>query len=163
METKIIPYELYCCASIQKFGNLMFGGWSFILLHDSKIIAESYGSEIGSQPRMELLAIINGIEEAQKFKQKKDEIRVYTNSGYVMNCYTKEWYKTWLKNGWKTSTDESVINYDLWIKLIPYFDRLDYNFSRVVPLGDITLDDKAKRYAKRAAKKLKENWKGYGQ
>ena len=104
METKIIPYELYCCASLQKYGNLMLGGWSFILLHDSKIIAESYGSEVGSQPRMELLAIINGIEEAQKFKQDKDEIRIYTNSGYIMNCYTKEWYKTWMENGWRMQT-----------------------------------------------------------
>jgi ribonuclease HI len=39
-------------------------------------------------------------------------IEIITDSSYTINCATV-WYKSWVKNGWKTSTGKDVENRDL--------------------------------------------------
>ena len=162
MYTKIIPYELYCDGSCKSMGDMTFGGWSFILVQDGKIIAKNFGNEANTtNQRMELTAAIKGIEVAQQFKKPDDLLRIYSDSAYLINCCNKYWYKSWLANGWRTAAKKPVLNDDLWRELIPYFERLDYEFYKVEGHAGHTLNEMCDKYAQDAAQRLKENWKGY--
>ena len=48
--------------------------------------------------------------------KKVIKVRIFTDSTYVKNGITT-WIKGWKKNGWKTSTNKTVKNRDLWEKL----------------------------------------------
>ncbi len=162
MKTKIIPFEIYCDGSCKKLGDTSFGGWSYIIIYDGKIIAKNFGSEVGAtNQRMELLAAIEGIKMVQNYKQEHDYVRIYSDSAYFINCCNQNWYQTWLSNGWRTSTKKPVANVDLWQQIIPYFDRLDYHFYKVEGHAGIALNEMCDKMAQDAAKRLKENWKGY--
>ena len=54
-----------------------------------------------------------------------------TDSAYSINCLTV-WYKAWLKNGWKNSKHEDVVNRDLIkevLDIISYRDSMGYKTS----------------------------------
>ena len=162
MYTKIIPYELYTDGSCKKSGLMTFGGWSFILVQDGKIITHGYDAEPDTtNQRMELTAVIKGIEVAQQYKKSDERIRVYSDSAYLINCCNQNWYKAWLNNGWKNSKKQPVANEDLWKQLIDYFDSLDYEFYKVNGHAGHSLNEMCDKYAQEAAQRLKENWKGY--
>ncbi|KAI9651149.1 hypothetical protein NHQ30_001186 [Ciborinia camelliae] len=58
--------------------------------------------------RAELTAALRALEIAPLDKN----IEIITDSNYTINCATL-WYKSWQKNGWKTSTGNDVMNLDL--------------------------------------------------
>lgn len=60
----------------------------------------------------ELLAIYAAI-----VMSKEDDIIIYSDSAYSINCVTK-WHKNWKKNGWKTSKNECVKNKDIIEKIL---------------------------------------------
>lgn len=94
-------------------GNPGPGGWGAIVITED-IVHELGGRENQTtNNRMELTAVISSLE----FVQNDREIVLYTDSAYVLNGITR-WVKGWVKNNWKTSTKDDVINRDLWEKLI---------------------------------------------
>ena len=46
------------------------------------------------------------------FCSEVSDILIMTDSVYSINCFTV-WYKTWMRNGWKNSKHEDVVNRDL--------------------------------------------------
>lgn len=100
---------------------------------DNEIIDKIiFKSENTTNNRMELLAIILGIEYAlEKLAISDEELFIFTDSAYIYNCYKNQWFKKWLQNGWKTSKKESVKNQDLWEKLIKYFINPKCHFYKV--------------------------------
>jgi len=50
-------------------------------------------------------------------------IRIHTDSQYVRNGITS-WIKTWVANGWKTSSKQPVKNQELWMELQEWDKRL---------------------------------------
>ncbi|KAJ8061797.1 hypothetical protein OCU04_009591 [Sclerotinia nivalis] len=58
--------------------------------------------------RAELTAALRALEIVPLDKP----IEIITDSNYTINCATV-WYKSWEKNGWKTSTGKPVMNEDL--------------------------------------------------
>ena len=61
---------------------------------------------------MELQAVI----EALKYFKDKTNLKIYTDSKYVMNGI-EEWIKNWKINNWKTANKKAVKNKDLWLLL----------------------------------------------
>ena len=47
-----------------------------------------------------------------RIANKTQAVRIVSDSKYSINCVT-EWYKGWVKGGWKTSTGTVVQNQDL--------------------------------------------------
>jgi ribonuclease HI len=45
----------------------------------------------------------------------KEEVQIVTDSEYVFNAVTKEWFNTWAKRGWTTALGDPVKNKDLWL------------------------------------------------
>ncbi len=100
-------------------GNPGPGGWAYLIEYDSKTIENNGGETQTTNNRMELTAVIRGLERIRETGDRNTgtvTVRVYTDSQYVKNGITK-WIHTWLKNGWKTSARKPVQNRDLWMRL----------------------------------------------
>lgn len=95
-------------------GNPGRGGWGAIVSMGGKV-AELGGRENHTtNNRMEILGAIKALEFVGAMKS---EIKINTDSSYVINGITK-WVYGWQKNGWKNSEKEEVANRDLWENLI---------------------------------------------
>ena len=133
------------CAGNQSDENL--GGWGAIL-EFGQAVKELYGSEKNTtNNRMEMTALLEALRAVKKENQ---EIHVFSDSSYLMDCFRKKWYVSWQKNGWKTAGKKPVENQDLWKALLPYIDIHHMIFYRVK--GHVNLNspstDTDKLYAK---------------
>jgi ribonuclease HI len=90
-------------------GNPGPGGWAAILRSGAHEREISGGERATTNNRMELLAVINGLNAVKA----PSEVTVHTDSRYVMDGAT-QWIKKWKSNGWKTSDKKPVKNDDLW-------------------------------------------------
>lgn len=106
---------------------------TFELLHsDSNYIDNT----IGNNQRAELVAIYEAFKSLWKLVMKTKlevdtfdsiiEIHLYTDSDYSIKSITK-WSKTWRKNGWKTSKNESVKHRDVIEPLMNLYDKMMIN------------------------------------
>ncbi|MBR2215629.1 MAG: ribonuclease HI [Selenomonadaceae bacterium] len=91
------------------------GGWAAVITdcHSGEVQELSGGHPSTTNNRMELSAAI----EALSSVSEPAEIKLYTDSQYLKNAFTKYWLRNWQRNGWLTSTGEPVKNQDLWRKL----------------------------------------------
>jgi ribonuclease HI len=64
--------------------------------------------------RMEIMAVVAGLEALRR----PCEVVITTDSRYVHDAFVKNWIRTWLRNGWRTSTKKPVANRDLWERLL---------------------------------------------
>lgn len=112
------------------------GGWAFIVVENSKIVAHQGGYEPHTtNQRMELMAALEACKDAYKRGNLKNSfgkvIPIFTDSAYLYNCYTQRWYEKWQTNGWVNSKKELVANKDLWEALIPFFENPRIDFHKV--------------------------------
>ncbi|MGD9677636.1 MAG: ribonuclease H [Vulcanibacillus sp.] len=106
-------YEVYtdgACSNNQATGGQP-GGWGVIFLDGRKF---SGGDISTTNNRMELKAAI----EALKNTTKGSEVKLYSDSAYLINAFLQNWIKNWLRNGWVTSQKKPVENQDLWRELL---------------------------------------------
>ena len=93
-------------------GNPGKGGWGALLRYGD-IEKKLYGGEsMTTNNRMELTAVIKGLEALNKSCQ----VKVTTDSKYVLTGIT-EWMPNWKKRNWRTASKIPVLNVDLWKKL----------------------------------------------
>ena len=90
-------------------GNPGPGGWAAILRAGPQEKELSGGEADTTNNRMELTAVIRGLEALKQPSQ----VMVHTDSRYVMDG-TTQWIRNWKKNGWKTADRKPVKNEDLW-------------------------------------------------
>jgi ribonuclease HI len=90
-------------------GNPGPGGYGTILLWKGNVKELSGGFLRTTNNRMELMAVIAGLEAL-----KKEGVRliIYSDSQYVVNSVEKGWLKTWLANDFKGGKK----NRDLWLR-----------------------------------------------
>lgn len=96
-------------------GNPGVGGWASIILTDSKVKKISGHELETTNNRMELIAVISGLECAIKHGFKR--VQIYSDSAYVVNAIAKGWIYVWRASHWKKSDDTEVKNSDLWKKM----------------------------------------------
>ncbi len=63
---------------------------------------------------MELMAAITGLEALNR----PCEVKLYSDSQYLINAFNQHWIDSWLKKGWKRGKNEPVKNTDLWKRLL---------------------------------------------
>ena len=90
-------------------GNPGPGGWAAILRSGGHERELSGGEVLTTNNRMELMAVIKGLEALKR----PSAVKVHTDSRYVMDGASK-WLKNWKANGWKTSDKKPVKNTELW-------------------------------------------------
>ncbi len=64
--------------------------------------------------RMELMAAIAGLEALIK----PCNVKLYSDSQYLVKAFNDGWIFSWIKKGWKRSGNEPVKNKDLWERLL---------------------------------------------
>jgi len=114
MSENIKPNTLYIFTDGACSYNPGPGGYGAVLLHaDQKVVELAGGESDSTNNRMEIRAALEALKFSNKFK---GNIRVYTDSKYLINSITK-WITGWKSRGWKTSDGSDVLNQDLWISL----------------------------------------------
>jgi ribonuclease HI len=83
-------------------------------------VSEALEGPLQTNQRAELTAILRALQ----LVHKTQDIEIITDSNYSINCSTV-WYKTWYKNGWKTSTNGEVVNKDIVVDIRKLIDRRD--------------------------------------
>ena len=96
-------------------GNPGPGGWGIILRAKGTEKELSGAEKDTTNNRMEMMAVIVGLEVLQRACQ----VKITTDSQYVMKGMM-EWLPGWKKRNWMTAGRKTVKNVDLWQEL----DRL---------------------------------------
>ncbi len=88
-------------------GNPGPGGYGVILMSGSHKKELSKGFRLTTNNRMELMAVIAGLEA---LKKNDIPVTIYSDSQYVVNAISKGWLDTWMKTNFKGDKK----NPDLW-------------------------------------------------
>jgi ribonuclease HI len=106
--------EIYTDGSCKGKGRAdgVRGGWAAILSCNSKTKELSGAEPNATNNRMELLAVISGMEALTK----ECTVMIHYDSEYMRNGITK-WIAGWKRNGWKTKDKQPVKNQDLWHRI----------------------------------------------
>ena len=101
-------------------GNPGPGGWGAILVYNNNEKELSGGEKMTTNNRMELLAVIRGLEAI------KEPCAVYvtTDSKYVTEAINQGWLKNWIKKDFKDRKND-----DLWRQLIPFITKHNVYFT----------------------------------
>lgn len=95
-------------------GNPGPGGWGAILEYNSHRKEFSGGEANTTNNRMELTAVIQGLEALKE----PCEVELYSDSKYVVDALEKGWAESWQKKGWIKSDKKPALNPDLWERLL---------------------------------------------
>ena len=93
-------------------GNPGPGGWGTILRAKGTEKELSGAEKDRTNNRMEMMAVIVGLEALQRACQ----VKITTDSQYVMKGMM-EWLPGWKKRNWVTAGKKAVKNVDLWQRL----------------------------------------------
>ncbi|WP_185873952.1 ribonuclease HI [Blattabacterium cuenoti] len=110
-----------------------------------KIISE--GFRYTTNNRMELLAVIIGLE---KISKKKQNIVVFTDSKYIINTIQNNWIDKWKKNNFYKKK-----NVDLWIRFLDIFSQHFISFQWIKSHGLNYINDYCDRLSIQASKNKK--------
>ncbi len=100
-------------------GNPGAGGYGTVLLYGTARKELSEGYQKTTNNRMELLAVIKGLEALKEPCQ----VTLYSDSKYVVDAIEKGWVKKWQANGWKRNQKEMALNVDLWERVLPLLEK----------------------------------------
>tara|TARA_Y100001968_G_C19441284_1_gene762663 strand:+ start:2466 stop:2948 length:483 start_codon:yes stop_codon:yes gene_type:complete len=98
-------------------GNPGPGGYGVVLEYKGHRKEISEGFKITTNNRMELLAVIVGIEA---IKESGHQITIYSDSKYVVDAINKKWVFNWEKKQFKKKK-----NSDLWIRFLKIYRKHD--------------------------------------
>lgn len=125
---------LYTDGSTPKNGKgAVRGGCGFALYdeHCELITSKNFAIDNSTNNRAEMIAAIEGIKYAIKTLNDHENMVVYSDSAYLVNCYKEKWYQRWMMNGWVTASHEPVKNKEIWQQLVPFFEDHRIGFTKV--------------------------------
>jgi ribonuclease HI len=102
-------------------GNPGPGGYGTILTYKQHRKEFSAGYRKTTNNRMELLAVIIGLEA---LKTEGLEVTVFSDSKYVVDAVEKGWIWNWLKTGFKGKK-----NKDLWLRFVQVYKKHKVRFT----------------------------------
>ena len=137
-------------------GNPGPGGYGVVMKYGNYVKELSQGYRLTTNNRMELLAVIRGLEA---IKKTGIPVSIYSDSEYVVNAVEKGWI--W---GWEKKNFSKKANADLWKQYIllhgkykpkfhwirghaghPENERCDYLAVKAATSGDLLVDTEYER------------------
>ena len=105
------------------------GGYGIVLMYQDKNGAThqknlSKGFELTTNNRMELLAVIDALDSLKT----SCNIKLYSDSKYVVDAINQNWLDGWVQKNWKLGTKNPVKNIDLWKRLISSMSNHNIEF-----------------------------------
>lgn len=101
------------------------GGWCAILVYGKNEKTVSGGERNTTNNRMELTAVIKGLEALKE----PCNVRLVSDSKYVIDALSLGWAKGWRSRGWKKSDKSPALNPDLWQRLLELTDVHSLTFE----------------------------------
>ena len=102
-------------------GNPGRGGYGTILMYKQHRKELSAGYRLTTNNRMELLAVIVGLEA---IKKPGSEVRIFSDSQYVVHAVNRGWIWTWERKNYKGRK-----NIDLWRRFMLNYQKHDITFE----------------------------------
>ena len=104
-------------------GNPGPGGYGVILRSGKHYKELSEGFRKTTNNRMELMAVIKGLEAIKSLNQN---VMIFSDSKYVIDSIEKKWVNGWVKKGF-----EGKKNKDLWMRYLDVSKRHNIKFNWV--------------------------------
>ena len=129
-------------------GNPGAGGYGAILRSGEREKELSGFEPMTTNNRMELTAVIKALEALKQ----PCRVRLVTDSNYVVQGMTS-WIFQWMRNNWKNSQRQQVINRDLWEKLLVLSHIHDIQWEWVRGHTEHPENERCDKLARHAIKK----------
>lgn len=124
------------------------GGYGVVLLYGKHRKELSGGYRLTTNNRMELLAVIKGLEALKE----PCAVNVYSDSEYVVKAMTEGWVERWKAKGWRRKKNEMAANHDLWKLLDSLCQKHQVDFTWVKGHANITENERCDTLAMQALK-----------
>ena len=124
-------------------GNPGPGGFGTVLISGKHRKEISGGYRKTTNNRMELLAVIAGLEALKKDGRN---VLLYSDSKYVVDAIEKGWVHNWLKKGFKGKKNE-----DLWRRFLQVYPKHKVQFKWVKGHAGISENERCDQLAVQAA------------
>ena len=115
-----MPNEITMYTDGSSRGNPGPGGYGVVLISGRHRLEKSEGFKLTTNNRMELLAVIVGLEA---LKKEDSRVTIYTDSKYVVDAVEKKWVLGWEKKGFLNKK-----NPDLWIRFLKIYRKHEVRF-----------------------------------
>ena len=138
---KVIIYTDGACS-----GNPGPGGWGAILMYGDHKKEISGGLKDTTNNIMQITAVL----EALRLLKFECEVKIYSDSAYVVNAFNNGWIYNWMKNGWKTASREPVKNKELWVELYDFTKKHKIEFIKVKGHADNEFNNRCDELARNA-------------
>ena len=100
-------------------GNPGPGGYGAVLVYGTVEKEISGGEGNTTNNRMEMLAVISALEALRE----PCEVKITSDSRYVVDAIEKGWLENWQKRGWRKADKSPVLNVDLWQRLVLLLEK----------------------------------------
>jgi ribonuclease HI len=124
-------------------GNPGPGGYGVVMLSGQFRKELSAGFALTTNNRMELLAVIAGLEA---LKIEQSSVTVYSDSKYVVDAVEKGWIWNWIKIRFKGKKNE-----DLWLRFIKVYQKHQVKFVWVKGHANIRENERCDQLAVEAS------------
>lgn len=101
-------------------GNPGPGGYGVVMIYGKHRLEKSQGFRLTTNNRMELLAVITGLEA---LKKDGSNVVIYTDSKYVADSVEKGWVFQWESKAFKKKK-----NVDLWTRFLKVYRKHNVRF-----------------------------------
>ena len=129
-------------------GNPGPGGWGAILSYNGVEKELSGGEANTTNNRMELLAVISGLEALKE----PCCVELYSDSKYVIDGLSKGWAVSWRKNNWRKADKKPALNPDLWERLLDLTEKHRLSYYWVKGHADNPYNNRCDQLAVAASK-----------
>lgn len=114
--------KIFCDGGCKHNGKAnAIGGYGAIIQHGTAQIEFSDAFHGVTNNQMELLGALVALQHLPTDK-KHQTIIVTSDSMYLVKGMS-QWVTGWIRRNWKTSTNQDVVNKDLWVQLKAYDDK----------------------------------------
>jgi ribonuclease HI len=139
-----MPSEITIYTDGASSGNPGPGGYGTVLISGKHRLEKSAGYRLTTNNRMELMAVIVGLES---LKIKKSKVAIYTDSKYVADSVEKGWVFQWESKAFKKKK-----NADLWIRFLKIYKEHDVRIVWIKGHANNTENEICDRLAVEASK-----------
>jgi ribonuclease HI len=115
-----MPGEITIYTDGAASGNPGPGGYGVVLIYGKHRLEKSEGFRLTTNNRMELLAVITGLES---LKIPGSRVVIYTDSKYVADSVDKGWVFQWESKAFKNKK-----NPDLWVRFLKIYRKHNVRF-----------------------------------
>ncbi|MEG0872687.1 MAG: ribonuclease HI [Clostridia bacterium] len=125
MEGKLKKVDIYTDGACS--GNPGPGGWGAVVIYNGVEKQISGGQKDTTNNKMEIMAVVKGLE----ILKESCNVKIYSDSAYVVNSVEKGWVYSWKKNNWIKSNKQKAKNIELWEELLRLMSVHEVSFIKV--------------------------------